>query len=152
MTLAANLFLTGYVYTRLPQQSAWLFRAAPSGQFDIWHHWSETGASLLMGTIVTVLGDTWWSKSANLLHYWLYILPIPKKYCASLTGEVLNMFWKRMVTWSIVIRPLLMKILSQLGGWLLVGYWVGRHLTHKILGKSYRIRRGISTTGAYSLK
>ncbi len=33
-------------------------------------------------------------------------------------------------------RPLLMEILSRLGGWLLVGYWVGGHLTHKNLGKS----------------
>ncbi len=34
------------------------------------------------------------------------------------------------------ICPLLIEILSRLGGWLMVGYWVGGHLTHKNLGKS----------------
>ena len=56
MTLAANVFLTVYVYTRLPQQSAYLFRAVPSSQFDIRHPWLETGASLSTGTIVYRVG------------------------------------------------------------------------------------------------
>ncbi len=55
----------------------------------------------------------------------------PIEILRHINTQVLNMFRKRMVKRSIAIRPLLMEILSQLGGWLVVGYWIGGHLTHK---------------------
>ncbi len=39
---------------------------------------------------------------------------------------------QRMAALNVLIPLLLMEILSRLGGGLLIGYWVGGHLTHDV--------------------
>jgi hypothetical protein len=72
---------------RLTQQSVPPCRAAPSGQLDIWHPCSETGALLVMRTFFTKVGDTWSLTSLNLSCYQWDISIIRELYCnLSITG------------------------------------------------------------------
>ncbi len=98
--------LTLSIYTRQTQQSAQSFRPCVSGDFDIWHPWSETWASLSTWAIFTV---DWVSSlkflSSNLC-YQRYISPTIAKYCELLLRDVSNTLLKRSVGsrwWS--VRP-----------------------------------------------
>ncbi len=88
-------------YTRPPQKGAQLFRPWVSGEFDIWHPWLETRASLLTCAIFTVdvLRNKWnlskLFRACTLLH------PTQLNYCTTLTPEVFNMLWKRAVGWGV---------------------------------------------------
>jgi hypothetical protein len=62
------------VYARQTQQSAQSFRPCLSGEFDIWHPWSETRKSLSMHTISIVVGCIIFNNFVEQLCYPQYIL------------------------------------------------------------------------------
>ncbi len=68
-----------------------MFTLRPSDLFDIYHPWSEFGASSLANAIFTVVSELFWPVLINLFHAHTIFHPKPPNYWATLIRDNRNM-------------------------------------------------------------